>query len=157
MVKSILNYDLNGLFLIILFLLGYQNRVYKSDSLTFSINQIKKKLKIYRHQLIANIFVSNPKNYPVINHKNHDTTDNKANNLEWCTYQYNAEHGNGLGCSMVNTKDNTKKNYTSLAECAKDLNSILNIKYLNRAQIRYFIDHNVHYKFTYKFYLDESK
>lgn len=46
------------------------------------------------HQLVAGEFLENPNNYPCINHKNEIKTDNRAENLEWCSYSYNALYGN---------------------------------------------------------------
>lgn len=43
------------------------------------------------HRLVAKTFIDNPKNYPVINHINQIKTDNRVDNLEWCSYRYNAE------------------------------------------------------------------
>lgn len=44
------------------------------------------------HRIIGLLFVENPNNYPIINHKNGIKTDNNASNLEWCTYSYNTIH-----------------------------------------------------------------
>lgn len=41
------------------------------------------------HRLIANAFLPNPNNYPVINHKDEVKANNNLSNLEWCTHQYN--------------------------------------------------------------------
>ena len=53
--------------------------------------------KTYRiHQLVALVFIPNPNNYPVINHKNENPSDNRVENLEWCTIAYNNCYGNRL-------------------------------------------------------------
>jgi hypothetical protein len=44
------------------------------------------------HRLIAKAFIPNPNNYPFINHINEDRTDNRIENLEWCTQNMNVEH-----------------------------------------------------------------
>lgn len=48
---------------------------------------------LYRvHRLIAQTFISNPKNLPVVNHKNFNKSDNHIANLEWVTYAENSKH-----------------------------------------------------------------
>ena len=52
--------------------------------------------KQYRiHQLVAKAFIPNPNNLPMINHKNEIKNDNRVENLEWCTAQYNTSYGTG--------------------------------------------------------------
>lgn len=45
------------------------------------------------HRLVAKAFVPNPMDLPMVNHKNEDKTDNRADNLEFCTQSYNNNYG----------------------------------------------------------------
>ena len=46
----------------------------------------------YIHRLVAEAFISNPNCYPVVNHIDYDVTNNKLDNLEWCSQKDNVEH-----------------------------------------------------------------
>ena len=53
--------------------------------------------KGYRvHRLVAETFIPNPNNYNCINHKDECRTNNKVDNLEWCTISYNNSYGTKL-------------------------------------------------------------
>ena len=41
------------------------------------------------HRLVATAFIPNPNNYPVVNHKDCNPSNNNVDNLEWCSYLYN--------------------------------------------------------------------
>ena len=41
------------------------------------------------HRLVAETYIENPNNLPLINHKNENRSDNRVDNLEWCDYSYN--------------------------------------------------------------------
>lgn len=68
--------------------------------------------KEYRlHRLIAQTFLENPENLPVVNHKDEDITNNKVSNLEWCSVKYNNNYGNRnkkISQSKINSPKTSK-------------------------------------------------
>ena len=64
------------------------NRGYKKISLCK--NGKEKKYSI--HRLVAEAFLPNPDNLPVVNHKDENKLNNNVENLEWCTQAYNVNY-----------------------------------------------------------------
>ena len=53
-----------------------------------------KRKRVSVHRLVAETFIDNPCNFPMVNHKDENRENNKVNNLEWCTEKYNTNYGN---------------------------------------------------------------
>ena len=61
--------------------------------LSITLHKNKTRKSFYIHRLVAQAFVSNPNNYPEVNHKDENKQNNQMDNLEWCTPKYNANYG----------------------------------------------------------------
>lgn len=79
------------------------------------------------HRLIAMTFIPNPNNYPVINHINHNRLDNRVENLEWCTVEYNNRYSSAKKIIQLD------KNYKIIKiwKCMSDVHRELGIPVTN--------------------------
>lgn len=75
---------------------------------------------MFHHRVIAMCFIPNPLNKPYVNHINGDKTDNRAENLEWCTASENTIHSYKIGLQGVGeNRYNAKLTWEKVEEIRK--------------------------------------
>ena len=76
------------------------------------------------HRLVAEAFLDNPKNYPIVNHKDENIRNNNIENLEWCSISYNTKYGSGIQKMLISRGDKLKgkNNYGAIPIVQLDLN-----------------------------------
>ena len=83
-IKSLYNYRGKGNIL--------KSRI-KKDYYTIGLRKNNKRKWYSIHRLVAQAFIPNPNNLPVVNHKDENKLNNNVDNLEWCTVAYNNNYG----------------------------------------------------------------
>ena len=84
-------------------------------------NGVKKRFQL--HRLVAIVFVPNPNNYPIVNHKDLNPKNCCADNLEWCDYRYNNSYDNAYNKRVEARKKNGT--YTVTEETRKKIRKAL--------------------------------
>lgn len=104
------------------------------------------------HRLVAQAFIPNTNNYPMINHKDENKSNNNVNNLEWCTCLYNNTYGNknkNISNPVIqyDLKGNYVAEYKSISEASRQT-GICRVTILYALKHTGGVTHN--YKFIYK-------
>jgi len=115
----------------------------------------KKRCHVRVHRVIAEIFVKNPNNLPMVNHKDADKRNNLPNNLEWVNNKENTQHGYDKGVYpktrcvpvvAINKETFEQLQFDSIRQCAEQLK-------INRKTLSSIIKCNKPNNSNYEFYL----
>lgn len=97
---------------------GVERKLHSRKADGYVVTSINNKLK-YVHRLVAEKYLPNPHNLPVINHKDGNTSNNHVDNLEWTTRRKNCEHArlNGLSSPKLRgIKDLTEEEVKTIRQ-----------------------------------------
>ena len=62
-----------------------------------SLGSRESKITFRVHKAVAETFIDNPDEFPMVNHKDGNKLNNYISNLEWCTNQENIKHAYSCG------------------------------------------------------------
>lgn len=102
-----------------------------------SLTKDGKSKGLFVHRIVAEAFIENPNNLPMVNHKDEDRTNNFVENLEWCTVAYNNTYGNAQKKKakklkgVPHTEEHKEKISSSLKRYYKQ-NPIMKVEYNGR-------------------------
>ena len=105
-----------------------------------------KRRKKYIHKLVAEAFIPNPNNYKYVNHKDEKKTNNKIDNLEWCSFDYNLNYGTRNARIKIS---HLKRNIEQLQQEKQQLERAL-------LDIKEYIENNNLYEEEYEYNYDEE-
>src|SRR3990167_8609812 len=74
--------------------------------LVYYLQHLTKRRIIFAHKIVALAFIPNPLSKKELNHKNGIKTDNRVENLEWCTHLENMQHAYKNGFVKINRGSN---------------------------------------------------
>lgn len=70
---------------------GSKNSPFYYKGVSLHKNGVSKNMNV--HRLVAEAFIPNPHNFPIVNHIDENPSNNRVENLEWCTQKHNQNHG----------------------------------------------------------------
>ena len=92
------------------------NNIEKSGYARVFLRKNNKTTAIRVHRLVAQVFLNNPNNYTCVNHKDENKQNNKVDNLEWCTREYNNRYSMSIKINQYDMAGKFIKKWNSSRE-----------------------------------------
>lgn len=114
----------------------YKEKILKPEMtqdghLRIVLSEAGKRKRVFVHRLVAEAFIPNPDNLPIINHKDENPSNNEVSNLEWCTVSYNNNYNErnkrigdkeGHNVCVYDKDNNYIDSFPSITKVAKTYN-----------------------------------
>lgn len=84
------------------------NVINKRGYKQYLLHKDGKRKNMRGNRLVAEAFIPNPNNYPIVNHKDENPSNDCVNNLEWCSAKYNINYGSAINRRSKNNIKNRK-------------------------------------------------
>lgn len=78
-----------------------QSQLQKDGYIKACLYKDNKRKTVKVHRLVAEAFIDNPDNLPLVNHKDECKSNNNVENLEWCDYSYNVQYSAHKRCIKI--------------------------------------------------------
>jgi hypothetical protein len=97
-----------------------KNSLMKLGYYATTLRDIKNKQNLITlHRIVAITYLNNPENKPCVNHINGIKTDNRIENLEWCTYAENNKHAHKIGLNYISKSNRIEASRTAKEKFSK--------------------------------------
>ena len=111
--------------------------LYMDGYLRYRLCKNGKHMPFGGHKLVAEAFIPNPENKPIVHHKNRNRSDNRVENLEWMTYEehqmeHSKEISNGLKGRHLSEESRNKIAMAILGRTGKECPNSIPIVQLSK-------------------------
>lgn len=90
------------------------------------------------HRLVAEYFIPNPNNYPIVNHKDGNKQNAHYTNLEWCSYKDNTIHAVKTGLTKTSwTKELARVAITLIEDYDYSSSEVAELLHKSKQSVRY--------------------
>lgn len=95
----------------------------KNGYMTIMFSDGGKNVLEYLHRIVAEAFLPNPNEFPQVNHIDKNRDNNMADNLEWCTPEYNVKYSLGRKIAQYTKSGELVKTWDGVRSAERGLSA----------------------------------